>query len=763
MSRRRIGIHGATDESLQLIPLLLANPEVEIAGVFDPDPDALRSRLASLAPEIAEALRGKVYASAQDLADDPELFAVIDASEQGDFAETYGQATERGVQIVTPLVARLLWCYGATSDDRKVELLQALHEVVESYNLTVDTDELVRRMLEIAIGATGADGGSVMMLDPESRELRVRWAIGIEPELWPKICLKIGEGIAGRVVEEARSIHLRGKADQHRFKIVRERLDVESALCVPLIHEGQILGVLNLHHKLRADAFTEDDLKFTEQLARLDAQIIARAQEHEALRSQANRYAAARELRQILAGKAPLRERLTDLCRHVVGHAGAGIANLYLLDLDEGDLYLASSSLDNAGLGEEIRIAIGQGVDGRVALTRKAIFLRGPEDELAMAALPLLAGEELVGVLSVQSGQGAPSGRAAEETLLELAAVAAEEIASLEREARRQARATKIGAINEAGIRMISVTDPAEVVRLATSSGAMVLEADHAVLRLQDEQTGRYSIRSYFGSADGRLQETLFRLDKQLSVDAIKRRTPALIRDLREERHLSEYSRDVRSTMAAPLKRDGAVIGTLALYDKIQTDRFTAGSFTDQDLTLFQKFVTHLERALTNAQFHAHARQFRNFDEDTGLLNETYLHKRIQEELARAGGRPGAVAIAVCRIENIDEIKRARDAAFARKVVQRTADALRAHLRDFDVAGRTGAAEFTILLPEPGFSTSERVFALARSVADDVSKDDAMNQPVRIGLAFGYAAHPEEGTDRESLLARASEARIRMI
>ncbi len=118
MSRRRIGIHGATDESLQLIPLLLANPEVEIAGVFDPDPAALRSRLASLDPEIAEALRGKVYASAQDLADEPELFAVIDASEQGNFAETHGQATERGVQIVTPLVARLLWCYGATSDDR---------------------------------------------------------------------------------------------------------------------------------------------------------------------------------------------------------------------------------------------------------------------------------------------------------------------------------------------------------------------------------------------------------------------------------------------------------------------------------------------------------------------------------------------------------------------------------------------------------------------------------------------------------------------
>ena len=96
-------------------------------------------------------------------------------------------------------------------------------------------------------------------------------------------------------------------------------------------------------------------------------------------------------------------------------------------------------------------------------------------------------------------------------------------------------------------------------------------------------------------------------------------------------------------------------------------------------------------------------------------------------------------------------------------MLARTSDALRNQLRDFDVVGRTGDAEFTILLPDPGFSPGERISAVARSVADDVSKDDALNDPVRIALAFGYAAHPEEGTDLETLLERAAEPRIRMI
>ena len=58
------------------------------------------------------------------------------------------------------------------------------------------------------------------------------------------------------------------------------------------------------------------------------------------------------------------------------------------------------------------------------------------------------------------------------------------------------ARATKVSAIGEMGIRLISITDIADVVQLATSSAAMILEADHAILRLKDQETGRFVIRS---------------------------------------------------------------------------------------------------------------------------------------------------------------------------------------------------------------------------------------------------------------------------
>jgi len=382
---------------------------------------------------------------------------------------------------------------------------------------------------------------------------------------------------------------------------------------------------------------------------------------------------------------------------------------------------------------------------------------------IAYAALPLIAGERMMGVLSVQAGSELARGRAIEETLLEIAAAAAQGIAQADREARMAARATRVSAINETGIRMVSASETNEVVRLATSSVAMILEADHAVLRLQDDESQRYVIRSYFGAADGRLQEKLFRLDKDVSVDAIKRRTAFLIRDLASDPQHADKSYGFRSLLASPVKRDGRVIGTLCVYDKVTTDRFAAGRFGDEDLQIFAKFVSYVERAVENAQLQAVARQHRNFDEETGLPNETYLAQRIDEEIARSEGHESAMAVAICRIGNLDEISEKANPAHAHRVILATADALRTHLRDFDVVGRTGEVEFTALLPDPGIEPGERVFELARAVADEVSKDEPLNEPVRVSLAFGYSIYPEDGEDREALLSHGATPRIRMV
>lgn len=750
--RKAVALYGVSEETLALIPILLENAEIEITGAFADDVAAARTRAAAQRVSVP-------------IDSDPALFArplhaVVDAGIGRPFAEKFPDAAAT-LQVVSPLTARLLWGYGVSSSDRKSELLQALHEVVESVNLTVDPDELFARMLEIAQGVTGADGGSLMLLDTAKSELSIRVASGVEPELWPKIRVKLGEGVAGRAAAEARPIKLRGRADREQFRLSRERGDIASALCVPLVHDGRVLGVLNLHHATRDDAFDDDDLAFAEQLGRLDAAIIARAQEHECLRRQASRYTAVRTVREALGGGTPIEVRLEQLCTRVAALTPGGIATLYLLSDDE--LRLAATSLPGGGLGGEYRIALGAGIDGRAARDRAPIFLDSEPGALAYAALPLVAGDACLGVLSIQtSGEKGRPARALRETLLEIAAAAAEEIAHAEREARSSARATKVSAINETGVRLLSMRDPAEVARETTSSGALILEADHVVLRLQDLESKRFVIKSYFGSADARGQQALFKLDKQLCLEALKARQPRLLRNLAKESAFAALAGGIRSALAAPLKRDGRTIGTLAFYDKVASDQFFPGLFSDDDLQIFGRYVSYVERALENAAFHVATAKHRNFDEETGLPNADYWNRRLDQELARAAGRDHALAIVVCRIENFPEIRRA-DTRRADRVLQRTAEALRNSCREFDVVARGGDAELLVLLPDPGPRPEERVAALARQVAEEVARDEAVATPVRPALAFGYAAYPSEGADRAALLNRTKTARIRMV
>ncbi len=130
--RKRIGIYRATEEVHQLISSLLENPELEIAAIVDPDAESIRQQFGTIDPGVARVLAEKMTADLDPLLLDPDLHAVVDASSHGDFAANHATLAERGIQIVTPLTARLLWCFSHTSQNSKSDLLTALHEILKS-------------------------------------------------------------------------------------------------------------------------------------------------------------------------------------------------------------------------------------------------------------------------------------------------------------------------------------------------------------------------------------------------------------------------------------------------------------------------------------------------------------------------------------------------------------------------------------------------------------------------------------------------------
>src|SRR6516164_8458923 len=96
------------------------------------------------------------------------------------------------------------------------------------------------------------------------------------------------------------------------------------------------------------------------------------------------------------------------------------------------------------------------------------------------------------------------------------------------------------------------------------------------------------------------------------------------------------------------------------------------------------------------------------------------------------------------------------------KVLRAVTDALRTHLRAYDLAGRFGGEEFALLLPHTreidAINVAERLRARVASMAIPVSDHDESAGHITLTISVGVAAL--DGPDRElaDLLAAADAA-----
>ncbi len=150
---------------------------------------------------------------------------------------------------------------------RAIDRLSFLVEANKALNSTLDLPELIGIILNLATRNTGADRGTVFLVDRDTRELWSLLAQGLEQR---EIRLPMGKGIAGAVAETGEEVNLADAYADPRFdREFDQRFGyrTRSLLCVPIQdRDGKIVGVLQLLNK--ADGgFTADDLEFLESLS----------------------------------------------------------------------------------------------------------------------------------------------------------------------------------------------------------------------------------------------------------------------------------------------------------------------------------------------------------------------------------------------------------------------------------------------------------------------------------------------------------------
>jgi len=156
---------------------------------------------------------------------------------------------------------------------RRYSQLTNLYKISKAVSTTHDLDQLLHLVLRQSLDLMGADTGSIMLITPSGRELKIRAAEGLDEETVAKARVKLGEGISGYVAATGKPLMIQNGVRKAR---VPGGKDVQDALSVPLIANEKVIGVINANNK-HGNKFDRQDLRFFTTLAGQIAAAISNA------------------------------------------------------------------------------------------------------------------------------------------------------------------------------------------------------------------------------------------------------------------------------------------------------------------------------------------------------------------------------------------------------------------------------------------------------------------------------------------------------
>jgi GAF domain-containing protein len=312
--------------------------------------------------------------------------------------------------------------------------------------LALDTNEdrLLREILQLAVRATHAQTGSIMLLDEDGENLRIAVAQGLPPEVVADTRRKVGEGMAGEVFTSGTSRIVRGTV-QGSSEGAAPGAPRESA-SVPILSDGRPIGVLNVNVNAEGSTLDDKALSLLTRFAKEASGAILKALDLRRLDGVQRREALLRQVDRLMALQESLPSRL-----HAVGDAlgaalSADFVHFFVVDPLGRRLELQtpprgtavwhpkSQPLDKGFLGWAVRqgtphlLGVAEnGQDARAALICLPIQSSRPHALVVLENLPLAgsSSEKVMALLNrvvdrVQEVIGVEEGADAQELLYQL-------------------------------------------------------------------------------------------------------------------------------------------------------------------------------------------------------------------------------------------------------------------------------------------------------------------------------------------------------
>jgi PAS domain S-box-containing protein len=319
-------------------------------------------------------------------------------------------------------------------------------------------------------------------------------------------------------------------------------------------------------------------------------------------------------------------EEVAEQAVHLI-HQHLGYTNVALLLVDEktDELYV-KAACGYPQVVQGLRLKIGQeGITGWVAAYREPLlipdvrqdprYVMGAEEILSELAVPVVLGEELLGVLDVESDKVAAFGEDDLKTLITLAGQIAVAIRNAQLFEAVQKRAAQLAVVNRVARQTASVLDPDQLLREIVAAIQQGFDYYNVALFLLDEAAGELKMPAIAGGfADVAAPDYCQAVGAGVIGWAAETGQPLLANDVSQEpRYILGFLEEplTKAELCVPLKLAGQVIGVLDVQDT------QLNVFDETDLLAMETLADQIAVAIENARLFGETK--RRFEETTAL------------------------------------------------------------------------------------------------------------------------------------------------
>lgn len=301
--------------------------------------------------------------------------------------------------------------------ERKINPILSIHEVATAMNSTHDPDGLLELILDRCIQISGAESGSLMLINDKESLLDVITTRGMNLKLMSEVRLKIGQGITGMAASTGKGKVVNDIRTDPDYIKVKE--DILSELVAPMIVEGSVIGVISLDSN-RLNAFTKDMFDIVTVLANQAAQIFKNLQTFRNLEQKTKIQATLIEISKVVTSSLDINEVFSSIMNLLDKSLKLEKGTIVLFNKEQDILKIVAASGLTSDEMERGTYQIGEGITGKVFETSEPVIIESvgndpnflnrvgylshfniENSDLALIAVPIISDQGKLGVVSV--------------------------------------------------------------------------------------------------------------------------------------------------------------------------------------------------------------------------------------------------------------------------------------------------------------------------------------------------------------------------